>query len=306
MPVSSLKQVLTGTFVSSIGKVGQSSSKSANPLAASKDTQAIDITLKTGARNFAAGYQALNVAITYVNLSENTNKNLLSIVERLEVIVGKAGKGELTSSKSEDLAGEFKSLAKKFDEIIKGAVIKGENVLNVDDLSAALTRGGIDPKNVEEIGGALKSVSSLGETTSTAGGEVTKPEAALPITEFTGALRQALSDFQNAAEGETPDVAAAFATAKKALGKVHKDLTRNVKALGEVREVVAKNMNLARATGLAMLELSSSVAPSENPDDVAAKVRAQVMRSAGRDISQAHNLQSIMVTGLTAATKGKS
>ncbi|MFO0203619.1 MAG: hypothetical protein ACK528_10880, partial [Alphaproteobacteria bacterium] len=97
MSISSLNQVITENFISGLSGPG-SGSKPKSPGAKKDDGATVDVSLKSGARNFAMGLQAINAGITYVQVSKHTNEQLLGVIDRLDLLLSKAAKGGLGSS----------------------------------------------------------------------------------------------------------------------------------------------------------------------------------------------------------------
>ena len=82
MPVSSLKTVITGSFISALSKTGGSGQSPAPALGAKAGSgEALDVTLRSAARNMAVGVQSLNLGISYVNVSRDVNSKLLGLVD---------------------------------------------------------------------------------------------------------------------------------------------------------------------------------------------------------------------------------
>jgi len=304
MSVSSLRQVVSGSFVSNLSKVGKNSAS--NELKSLKGKgEALDVSLRNGAKNFGQGIQALNVAISYINVSRATNERMLNIVDKLELLVVKASKGTLGAQGGEMAQVEFQHLARDFQKELKGSTIRGEDVLNLKDLSSILVRAGLDPEKVEGVSEALDGFSSLDSPSSDAqDGEplpASTSQTRLPVDTFARGLREVAGTFGEALqEGEeTGGGIGTFKEVRDRLKAVRATLKGNVDALKRTSDVIGKNMALARATGLALLDLSGTVSGSEKPEDIADALQRLIRKAAPQALSQAGNLNSILVAGLT-------
>lgn len=118
-------------------------------------------------------------------------------------------------------------------------------------------------------------------------------------SESTGGRRRAkeiTSLFATSTTISTREGAAIVLSDLKALKN---QLKENRKIIKEVKGVVGQNIELARATGMTMLNLSSVIRGTEQADQVAAEIRKGVMRGAPGSLSQLGNLEPIIVASLT-------
>jgi hypothetical protein len=301
MAISSLRTVVTASFIQGLSSGGSGGRAAAT--GKGKDTQAIDVTLRSTAKNFAAGVQSLNVGISYVNVSRDFNRRLLTTVDKLEGLVSRAGKGNLTSSSAKVMRDEFESLARDFQDTLKRSKIQGRDVLDPSTLADVLGDAGLSSEKVDELRVAFREMRSLSQASIGAEGESISLPPTIPVDEFTSAVRRStVSD--EAEEGAEPeDVAANFSGIRDSLKRIRSTLKDNLSALDKTTEVLKQNLEISRAAGLAFLDVSNNVKGNESPEDLADAIRRQIQSAAPRALSQAHNLESIMVAGLTASQK---
>jgi len=298
MSVSSLRQTINGNFVTGLqrrskpAKTGLSALKS--------DANSLPTSLRTGARNLAAGIQALNVSVTYVNLSRQVHEKLLDVVTKLDLVVAKSSREGVGSQTSAQYQFEFQAFNKEFQDIIKKAKIQGSDILDVNTLTEVMIRSGIDPEKSDELKGAVDKIEPLtGSSEKTA----QSVDSLIPVNSFSSAIRRVTAAFAEASatEGEelSLDVKSTFREVRDQLESVREKLEGNIKALNKAVEVVGDNMKVARAAGFALLELSEEVKGNEDPEIIASKIRDRIRRDASSGLSQAGNLNSIIVAGLT-------
>jgi hypothetical protein len=82
------------------------------------------------------------------------------------------------------------------------------------------------------------------------------------------------------------------------LEALQEQISENVEALDEVLNVVGLNLDLVRETGLALLEIADSIGDTDDAALVARQVRSAVRENAGAALSQAENLEPMIVAAL--------
>lgn len=90
------------------------------------------------------------------------------------------------------------------------------------------------------------------------------------------------------------------------LKALHEQIQKNVKALDKAIETLQANVDLARGTGLAMLDLSSTIKSDAQAEDVARQLALAVRQNARRALAQAENLNSIAAAALLLDENGLS
>jgi len=85
---------------------------------------------------------------------------------------------------------------------------------------------------------------------------------------------------------------------------LREQITQNVDALSNAFQVVADNITLVRATGLALLEIGEGLTNETDATLVAECVRRRIRESAGEALAQAENLDPIAVATLTYTSSG--
>jgi hypothetical protein len=124
------------------------------------------------------------------------------------------------------------------------------------------------------------------------------------VAEFSNAVRRAVAEFesgidQDSSASDMEQYAGTFRRIRDELRGARAKLEQNVRALDQTLDVLGKNVELTRATGLAMLEMSQSVRGNESPEEIAERLRRQISTSVPAALSQSNNLSAIMVAGLT-------
>jgi hypothetical protein len=306
MAISSLRTVVTGQFIQGLSS-GSGAGAAAPAGLGGKKTQAIDVTLRSTAKNFAAGVQALNVGISYVNVSRDFNRRLLSTVGKLEDLVSRAGKGNLTGATAKVMREEFEALAGNFRDTLKKSKIEGRDVLDPDNLVGVIAEAGLSPDKVSELQKAFSAMRSLTKSSTSADGESVSLPPTIPVDQFALALKRSVRD-QNtdeagAAAEEPEDISANFTAVRDSLKKIRATLRDNLTALEETTDVLRQNLEITRAAGFAFLDTSRLIKGTESPEEIAERIRKQIQTAAPSALSQAQNLEPIMVAGLTAAEK---
>lgn len=90
------------------------------------------------------------------------------------------------------------------------------------------------------------------------------------------------------------------------LKSLREQIVGNKKGLQDARDLIGKNMDLVRATGLALLELSDQISDSDTAEQVAEMVRSRIMSQASAALSQAENLTPLTVATLAVQSSSEN
>jgi len=297
MGVSSLNRVITSDFISGLSTSGRSTSAQdiARQAMSKGSDEPISVTLRRGAQGAAAAVQSLNAGISYINIAEQFTTSLLEVVSQVDALVTKAGKGNITPSNARVYKDQFDRLSATYTKVIKSSVVKGKDLLNVEEMKSALQRAGLNVDQVSELQNAFKRVTSFSMVEVNDKGQVLSKDDIIPPEAFYKALRQATRDPEEPEQSD--DGSIAFASSREAVKEIKDHVVENLKSLSTARELVEKNLKLVRATGFAFLNVSTDVGDSDTVDDVALRVRGAI-RSGARDVlSEAQNLKGILQAG---------
>lgn len=303
MAINSLERIINTTLLTKISKTSSSSTSSKSPLASSSSEplvgQALYNSLRTGAKNFAAGIQLLNSSATFVNLSLDTTEKLLDMVKQLEMIAFKANKGNISSSSAKQMRADFDKMADGFDKLIEGATQDDTDLFDVDQLQSVLTNAGLDPEKVSELALALKRFTHPAEPTIGTDGEVASNGNPVPLADFQRALRAAIID----PDDPTDDRSGFFGKVRSKIQDIRLQLETNLKALKDTTTLIGDNITLARAAGFAFLDVSNEMTGAESAEAITEQLRERIRTSARSVLGQAHNLEPILVAGMSSLTK---
>lgn len=303
MAINSLERIINTTLLTKISKTSSSSTSSKSPLASSSSEplvgQALYNSLRTGAKNFAAGIQLLNSSATFVNLSLDTTEKLLDMVKQLEMIASKANKGNISSSSAKQMRADFDKMADGFDKLIEGATQDDTDLFDVDQLQSVLTNAGLDPEKVSELALALKRFTHPAEPTIGTDGEVASNGNPVPLADFQRALRAAIID----PDDPTDDRSGFFGKVRSKIQDIRLQLETNLKALKDTTTLIGDNITLARAAGFAFLDVSNEMTGAESAEAITEQLRERIRTSARSVLGQAHNLEPILVAGMSSLTK---
>lgn len=295
MTVRSLEKIIDSTFLTKLYRASGSASKGA----ASKGEltgQALYNSLRTGARNFAAGYQLLNQGVSFLNVSLDTNERLLEVVQGIQEMVDKANRGNLAASTARQDRLKIDQLAKDFDRIVDEARDQKIDPLQTQSMEDTLVRAGLDREKISELATLMKKISSPTESTIASDGTVSADGNPIPLTDIQRQLRAAVFD-----EDEPLDDKSGFFTkVKSKLRDIQIKLETNVKAIKGTINFVKDNMTVVRVAGLAFLDASNDLKGNESAEAIAEIIRGRIKSGSGSAVGQAHNLESVMVAGLAA------
>jgi hypothetical protein len=289
MAVTPLSRVITESFVKTLTKVGSSSAQSTSTASGTSFGQKSEVSLsaglRSGARDFSASVQLLNNGISVI-------------------IVKDAARGSISAGKARRLRTSFGDIARDFEKLLAKTAEEKLDVLNPDDLAGVLSRAGLDVDTVGEISGAFRKLTSLSDASVDSAGNVISSANMIPADDFYRALKQSIVDLDDPMAEEA---GGGFTGVRSKVAKLRSLLEGNIKGLDETAEVVGKNLELVRVVGLAMLDLSASLPGSATAATVAEDLQTRIRQGAPLLLGQAHNLQSIVVAGLSEinASSGK-
>jgi methyl-accepting chemotaxis protein len=296
MGISTLSTIITGDFITNIAS-GSGSSKPKIGLSKEPE-EPLSVTLQRGARGAAASIQALNSGISYITIAADYTQNMLEVVNALDKLVQKAGKGNITPTNARLYRQKFDELAQGYEQLVAGSVSKGRDLLATDQIAEILKKGGLDADKVDELEAAFKKVTSFSGVEVGATGETKASGRLFPAQDFYRAVRQATRDPEDPPQND--DGSVAFQKIKAAVREIRTKVQNNIDALNEASELVQKNIALVRATGFALLDASKTVDGSQNPDTIALTLRGAIRSQAAGSLEEVHNLNAILAAGLLA------
>jgi NADH dehydrogenase/NADH:ubiquinone oxidoreductase subunit G len=282
--ISSLKSLLTTEFIQKAAspRAGAKDNK-LQELISGKGSEGFSTTLRTGARNFSLGLQALNRGISYLQVSRSAQSNLSQLAQELEGVVDRGAKGGETA---QTLLTAFDSIARKFDLQTKTARKDKDDLLDVEDLAKKLEQAGLDPESTEGFSTIFGKITTIGAK------ELPSSE------ELRSAMQRARAAVEQAEErGDTAERRSFFSTLKREVGALASSLKENVKGLDESLSYVQKNIELVRETGFAFLNTSERITSADKADSVLLKIRQELKDAAKRGSLQLQNLESILDAG---------
>lgn len=294
MGISTINTVITSDFITNIAR-GGTSSKPSMSLTKEPD-EPLSITLQRGAQGAAAAIQSLNAGVNYLNIAQEYTNNMLNVVDALDALVKKAGKGNIAPGKAKLYKAQFDDLAQAYEELVVGSVVKGRDLLGTDDISVTLRQGGLDPERVDELEAAFKKITSFSGVEITATGDTKASGQLFPAEDFYRALRQATRDPEDPPQDD--DGSAAFAKIRLAVRDIKDKVTKNIEALSDASQLVERNIELVRVTGFAFLDASKAVDGSKSAETIALELRGDIRANGSRFLSEAHNLNAILAAGL--------
>jgi len=299
MGISTINNVITGDFIKNIA----SGSASSKPKIGSSEEpdEPLSVTLQRGARGAAAAIQSLNSGISFINIAADYTSKMLSVVNGLDALVQKAAKGNIPPSKAKLYKGQFDDLADAYEQLVVGSVVKGRDLLSTEEMAAVLRKGGLDAAKVDELEAAFKKVTSFLGVYVLSNGDTMSSGQLFPAQDFYRALRQATRDPEDPEQSD--DGSAAFNKIKIAVKEIKDKVVRNIEALDSAASLVQKNIELVRATGFALLDASKEVSGSKDANVLAMEIRGAIRSKAAGNLSEAHNLNSILAAGLLAVSE---
>jgi len=303
----SLRGVLDDTLIKRFqGLAGSSSGGNsvANALKGGSSQASIASGLRVGARTFATAIQGLNTAVTFLNAGKSTLDVLDNLTDKMIKLADSASKASVGSETRHDNNTEFQRLANEFQATVKNSKLGQREFLTLEGISDYLQLVGLDKEKSESVADLFKQF-VVPEGDDVLASEEVQGQRPVPIPPgaYTATARVTVEYsqiFDDEVNINTRPNAYKVLNDLKALKEQIKD---NTKALDNGIELIATNMDLVRAAGLAFLELSDQITTETDAQAVADKLQQQIRLNAPAALSQAENLESIIVAALALDTE---
>lgn len=283
---------------------GVASSSSGNSLAKAlsgqgSSTASIGTGLRLGARTFATAIQGLNTAITFLNTGKATLDVLGNITDKMITLADTASKGSTGSDTRHNANVEFQRLANQFQLDVKNSKIGEREFLTLSGISEYLQLVGLDKEKSDSVAAIFNRFVVPEDDDVLASEEVQgKRPVPIPPGAYTATAHVTVDYtklFDDQVNIETRPNAYKVLNDLKALKEQIKD---NQKALDSGVETIGKNIDLVRAAGLAFLNISDQITNETDASKVADKLRVEIQQNASAALSQAENLNAIIVAAL--------
>lgn len=270
----------------------------ANALKGKNSQASIQTGLRVGARTFSTAVQGLNMAITFLSTSKATLENLDQMTDKLIALARKATESTTTNQERQEADIEFKRLGSKFKKIVNNAKLAGRELLTLDGVSDILTTVGLDQEKSSAVADVIKKFKTPAADNALASGKATGetkiPPQAYSATAAITADYESIFDDQ-ATVTTRPNAYKILGDLEAMKGQIKENLAAGENGI----DIIKKNVDLVRAAGFAFLELSEQINTSEDADFVAQELRKRIKKEVPEALSQAENLESIVVAALT-------
>jgi hypothetical protein len=295
----SLSAVINESFINRFRGIAADQRGSQSPLATGgAEAPTISEGLRVGARTFASAVQTLNSGIAVLNASDNSLKILGNTVEEMLTLADQASSSATQTQTRHRLNLEFKELVFAFQDAVK-TMTEGEvDFLESQDIAQVLTNIGLDPEESNEIGELFKQlVLSEGDDLLVNQDIQGQGQAPMPST-------LANQRFQSVAERSLFDPATNILSRESAFEVLHDlkalkgQIDTNQEVVQKLQQKISLNLDLVRAVGLSFLSTSEQITSIDDATTVAKRLRSEIRKDAGAALSQAENLEPIVVAAL--------
>ncbi|MBX7138701.1 MAG: hypothetical protein K1X83_12025 [Oligoflexia bacterium] len=297
---SSLESTVNASFVSRFQGLASSSASSNSDLsrALSGGSDAVTIAdgLRTGARVFASAVSNLNSTISVLGMSQGLLEQLGAVTDKMSELAKRASQSGVGSDQRGKLDQQFRKLADDFEQVVKDAKFGDRELLTVQGISEILQAVGLDQASSEGVAKVISEFVVTAEDDALASENVQGPR---PVTNNGQRLQQLSAEFDSLFSPEanirTRGNAARSAVDLKAL---RQQIDHNLAALGDTVSLLGKNLDLARASGLAFLKVADGLSSAADAGEVARQLRSEIRKQGSKGLSQAENLEPMVVAAL--------
>lgn len=289
-----------------LANYGRSSNASAATKGKASDN-AIKTSLRTGAQAYVYAVRGLNTLGSYVNVARATMQKLDGIVDKMTTLVEQAKRSSTSSSTRDDIELQYQTLAKDFKSTVLSAKTNDKDLLSVDGLDALFKTFGLDKDQSTSISDLFTLFETPDNDTALASEEVkgSRP-IAIPDGAFTTpkSVSRRSTNFEELFDSDRhinnrPE---AYRVAVD-LGALKEQIGKNIKALDSASEVILSNLKLAQGAGYAFLDAYNN-GKYTSAEEAAEAVRQNIRKNAPGALSQADNLEPMLVAALVLNQSG--
>lgn len=300
MTVTSISSVINTNFIG----LFSSSSSSSSSVSLSSSSSNLSTSLRAGAQTFAAAVQTLNSTTSFLNTTKEDLEKIEKIADKAIAIGERASRKSTSSATRSELTAEFRKLGSEYHRIMDEAKIGDYNVLSEDDVSGALELVGLNQKTSDSIAAIFKKFKLSGKDDSLAS-EYMKGGRPVPIPASAFTPGRSTQDYEELFDKERTMKTAPDGYYLVSDAKAFKEqIGKNIKAIDNGLKVVQKNIDLVRGAGFAFLDESNQITTSAEAEDVVTDLQQRIRQNAPGALSQAENLNPVVVATLTIISNG--
>lgn len=295
----SLSAVINESFINRFRGIAQDQRSDQSPLATGgSEAPTISEGLRVGARTFASAVQTLNSGIAVLNASEGSLQILSNITDEMLSLAEQASSSTTQTQTRRRLNLEFKELVFAFQDAIETTTEGEVDFLESQDIAQVLTNIGLDPEESSEIGELFKQL-VLSDDDELLVDKDIQGAGQAPMPSSLTARRS-----QSAAERSLFDPAANILSREAAFEVLHdlkalkSQVDTNQEVVQKLQEKISLNLDLVRAAGLSFLSASEQITSIDDATSIAKRLRGDIRKDAAAALSQADNLEPIVVAAL--------
>ena len=284
--------------LSHLSRAGKDTGKSiANAFRGGASESSISSSLRAGAQRYTKSVGGLNFAISFVNVADADLKRFNALTEEMIQVAEAATTAKATQTRKK-LNTRFSQLAKQFKEIRDSSKVGDRSYDSFQDLSEILSVIGLKKKESTGVKEVLESFSAPTSEQTIASLDI---KGKRPVSTPKGVG-------EPSAVHDTDDLFSPTRTLLKRrdayavladLKALHEQIQVNRDAIDKTRDFLGENVQLVRATGLAMLELSDHIQDDVEASDVAHRLQQAIRSDPQAATAQAENLEPLLVAALT-------
>ncbi len=302
----SLRSVIDDTFVRRFQGLASGSSQQnlANALRGQSSEVSISTGLRTGAQTFATSVQGLNTAISFFNTAKATLQNLDKLTDKLITLADRSSKSTTFTQERREANLEFQKLGDEFQRIISNAKLGEREFLTTEGIDEFLKVVGLDKDTSDSVKAIFDKFKVPIEDDNLASEEAQGERPSKIPPQAYSATAAFTVDYEKLFDDDV--TIATRPNAYKVLGDLNalkEQIGSNIEGIDNGIEIIGKNMDLVRAAGFAFLELSDQLENETDATTVAEELRRMISRNAPAALSQAENLEALIVAALSLDTE---
>ncbi|MCB0331470.1 MAG: hypothetical protein KDD70_17485 [Bdellovibrionales bacterium] len=271
-------------------------------LSGSSSEGKITTSVRAGSKLYARALTGINFGISFLNFARSDLEQVSSITDEMIRVVEDAASP--SSSKNERLVAQrtLRELGSDVKEILRGAEVGERKYLTGEGIREVFSAIGLDPQKSRPTRQIFDKFIALDQDETLVDPGIKGSDSPIPKELGKPNTAQGSKDLFNGARSisKTADAYAILDDLKAFSSQVK----NNIAVVDELAQKLGENALLVRTTALAFLEIEDSLTDEPQAADVARQLQRLILKDAKAALSQAENLEPIVVATLTYKDSG--
>ncbi len=304
--MASIQQIVNEQFLDRVAalekgekRYGAAQSKA---LSGTDPESRISISVRAGSKMYARALTGINFGVSVLNFAHSDLEKIHKLTSEIITVVENAASPN--SSRADRAAAQraMDEHGSTIKDMLRNSYFGKKNYLQKDVLADVLEDVGLIADKSETIKTAFDQFITLGKDATLADPDIKGVNSSIPRE---AGKADSVHDNEPLFGGKRTLTKAADAYAVlDDLKAFQGQIANNIGALNGLSEVLEQNALLVRSTALAFLEIGETLTSETDANDVARKLQSMILKDARAALSQAENLEPLIVATLNYEDAG--